>query len=121
MEDSFDIIKYICGLTDYNISESVATTIAIKRNVIGLTSITELTPKDNDLLLADVLFSLLLKPKKTASITVSHGDFSKSIGSEEMQSLGNLINYAKMLYAKWGEELPEIAGMETGTLMWLDM
>ena len=76
MAIEFDIIKYICGLTDYTISESVATNIALKRGVSEVTEYKELTQKDNDLLLADVLTSLAFRPKKTASWRKSSGHTS---------------------------------------------
>lgn len=120
-ENSFDIIKYICGLTDFGISESVATDIAYKRGVNEIKAYSELTAKDKDLILADLLVSLLFKPKKTQSISQKHGGFSQSIGSMEMQSLGNLLGYAKSLYLKWGEEVPDIVEENTGDLQWLDM
>ena len=76
MAMEFDIIKYICGLTDYTISESVATNIALRRGVSEVTEYKELTQKDNDLLLADVLVSLRFRPKKTASWSKSSGSNS---------------------------------------------
>lgn len=121
MESNFDIIKYICGITDFGISESVATDIAYKRNIINIKEYSELTEKDRDLIMADLLFSLLFKPKKTASISQSHNGFSQSIGSSEMQSLGNLLSYARSLYLKWGESVPELLEQNTGELQWLDM
>ena len=38
-----------------------------------------------------------------------------------MQSLGNLLSYARSLYLKWGESVPELLEQNTGELQWLDM
>lgn len=120
MAIEFDIIKYICGLTDYTISESVATNIALRRGVSEVTEYKELTQKDNDLLLADILTSLAFRPKKTASTSQSHGGYSVSIGSEEMHDIDKLLEYAKKLYEKWEEPIPEMLN-NIGNLEWLDM
>lgn len=114
--NNFDIVKYICGLTDYDISESVATNIALERGLENA-SYHELTKKDKDLLLADVIFSLALRPKKTASISQSHGGYSVSKSGIEMHNLSELLRYARSLYIKWGEEAPDLGG--TGSLQWL--
>lgn len=122
MAVSFDIIEYICGLTDYTISKSVATNIAFKRGVSDVTDYEELTQKDNDLLLADVLTSLAFRPKKTASISQSHGNYSVTVGSEEMQDIDSLLVYARTLYKRWNEEIPDVvANASTGQFDWLDM
>lgn len=118
MSVQFDIIEYICGLTDYTISKSVATNIAFKRGVSDVIEYEELTQKDNDLLLADVLTSLAFRPKKTASVSQSHGNYSVTIGSEEAQDIDSLLVYARTLYKRWNEDVPEVLD-NVGTLQWL--
>jgi hypothetical protein len=94
MAIEFDIIKYICGLTDYTISESVATNIALRRGVSEVTEYEELTQKDNDLLLADVLTSLAFRPKKTASWSKSKPNETNST-STSTNSGGGSDTYSK--------------------------
>lgn len=114
---SFDIIDYIVGLTDFSISRSMATNIARKRNVIDVVDYSELEERDKDLLLADVIYSIQLKPRKSASYSQSHGDYSVSMGSEEVGDISNLLAMADRLYAKWKEKNDIV--VEYGNLQWL--
>lgn len=94
MAIAFDILDYICGLTDYSISKSVATNIAFKRGVHNIENYDELTDKLRDLLLADVLVSLVFRPKKTASWSKSKGSDSTSTSSST-SSTGQSITTSK--------------------------
>ena len=131
-----NILTYICGLTGYYISESVATNIALKRGVLNVTTFEELSERDIDLLEADVIFSLALRPPKTSSWSIgsntsssgssftetkSHGGFTytktsgdgssnsndtKSRGSEETGDITDLLEHGCHLYEKWNEPIP---------------
>lgn len=131
-----NILTYICGLTGYYISESVATNIALKRGVINVKLFEELSERDIDLLEADVIFSLALRPPKTSSWstgysssgstsgfteTKSHGGFThtetsgggssnsndtQSRGSEETGDITDLLEHGCHLYEKWNEPIP---------------
>lgn len=71
---TFNILDYISGLTGYYIPYPVITNIAIRRGVAKVTLYGELTEKDKDLLEADVIFSLALRPPKTSSWSKSEGN-----------------------------------------------
>lgn len=101
-----DIIEYICGLTDFNISKSVATNIALKRGVSNVTTYEELTQKDNDLLLADVLVSLRFRPKKTAS-------WSKSLGVTSSENNGGYTSTTSKSHG--GFSISETTGSTGGS------
>lgn len=131
-----NILTYIRGLTGYYISESVATNIALKRGVLNVKTFEELSEQDIDLLEADVIFSLALRPPKTSSWSIgsntsssgssftetkSHGGFThtttggdgstnsndtQSRGSEETGDITDLLEHGCHLYEKWNEPIP---------------
>jgi hypothetical protein len=74
-----NILTYIRSLTGYYISESVATNIALKRGVLNVKNFEELSEQDIDLLEADVIFSLALRPPKTSSWSKSEGTNNNNI------------------------------------------
>lgn len=116
----FDIIKYISSLTGFVIDKSVCERIAIERGVDGVTSLSELTKQDKDLLLADVLFTVYVSPNSSASITQQHGSYTQTIGSQTINSKEDIYNIFISLYRKWNDDKLEVAEEFGGGLQWLD-
>lgn len=116
----FDIIKYISSLTGFVLDKAVCERIAMERGVSEVTSFSELTQQDKDLLLADVLFTVYMSPNTSASITQSHGEYSQTIGSQTISSKDDIYNMFISLYRKWNDDKLEDAESMGGSLQWLD-
>lgn len=111
----FDIINYLSGLTTFTFDKAVLTNVALERGVIGITDYSELTQKDKDLCLADLLFAIYTGPDYTANMTNQHGAFSQTLGSQRYDSKRDIYNTMMRLYNKWedkkAEEVPS-AGLQ---------
>lgn len=116
----FDIIKYISSLTGFVIDKSVCERIAMERGVENVTSFSELTQQDKDLLLADVLFTIYVSPNSSASLTQQHGSYTQTIGSQTINSKDDIYNTLIALYKKWNDDKLEAAEAMGGGLQWLD-
>lgn len=115
---AFDIVTYMGSLTGFSFERSVLERIALERGVLEITNINQLTPKDRDLILADMLFVIYTSPSQSASISKSHGSFSQTIGSQIITDKDNIYELMMKLYKKWGEVPEELEDMENG-LQWL--
>lgn len=116
----FDIIRYISSLTGFVIDKSVCERIAMERGVDDVTSISELSQQDKDLLLADVLFTIYVSPNSSASMTQQHGSYTQTIGSQTINTKDDIYNMFIALYRKWNDDKLEAAEAMGGGLQWLD-
>lgn len=122
MADKFDILEYLSGLTGFVFDKAVLKRIALDRGVYGVEDYHELTQKDKDLLLADLLLVAYLSPNVWASSTHAHGSFSQTIGSQTIYSEDKerLYNRFINIYKKYDDEkLEEIDSLDNN-LQWLD-
>lgn len=121
MAITFDILDFISGLTGYVFDKSVLTRIAWEREVTDVTSYDELDAKTIDLLRADLLYAVYLSPNVTASNTLSHGSFSKTVGSQTtyMEDKERLYQTFMAIYRKYDDEKCEEIEKSYGTLQWL--
>lgn len=116
----FDIITYMSSLTGYSFDRPVLERIALEREVDGIASFEELTQKDRDLILADMLFVLYTTPTQTSSLTKQHGAFSQTIGSQYISDKRNIYELMNKLYAKWGDPKLDDISEAGGGLSWLE-
>lgn len=116
---SFDIIRYMSSLTGYVFDDAVLERIALERNVAEVGSFADITEKDKDLLTADLLFVLCASPSHSASISKKHGQFSMSIGSQEITDKDGIYNLMMMLYKKWDDPKAEEIKDMLGGLQWM--
>lgn len=120
--ETFDIIEYLSGLTQFVFDKSVLRRIAYDRDVIEVTDYEELDAKTKDLLRADLLYTAYISPNVWASSTQSHGSYTKTIGSQTIyaEDKERLYNTFVGIYRKYSDDkLEEIEGNEA-TLQWLD-
>lgn len=108
------------SLTGYHFDQSVLERIALERHVQDVTSLEELTQKDRDLLLADMLFILYTSPTQTASLTKQHGPFSQTIGSQYISDKRNIYELMNKLYSKWDDPKLEDVEDTAGGLSWAE-
>lgn len=116
----FDIIAYMGSLTGYTFDRPVLERIALERGVQDAVSLEELSQRDRDLILADMLFVLYTSPTQTASLTKQHGAFSQTIGSQYISDKRNIYELMNKLYAKWDDPKLEDISDTAGGLAWLE-
>lgn len=116
---SFGIIDYISGLTGFVFDKSVLVRIAMDRKVYQLAP-QDLTQKDRDLLTADLLYVAYMSPNTIASQTSQHGAFTRTVGSQQIQSRDEIYNMMKRLYGKWNDDRLNDIEDASGGLQWLD-
>ena len=117
---AFNIIRYMSSLTGYVFDEAVLERIALERGVSEVTDFAQLTQRDKDLCLADMLLVLFTSPSQTASLSKKHGQFSQTIGSQTIYNKEDIYDLMMRLYKKWGEEVAEdLEGM--GGIEWIPM
>lgn len=121
MNDKFDIIEYLSGLTGYVFDKAVLKSIAFERDVVYVTSFDELDQKTIDLLRADLLYRAWLSPNVWASSTNKHGGFTRTVGSQTIYATEKerLYDIFMGIYRKYDDEkISEIS--DSGTLQWID-
>lgn len=122
MSDKFDIIEYLSGLTGFVFDKAVFKRIALDRGVYGVQCFSELTQRDKDLMLADLLLVAYLSPNVWASSTHAHGSFSETIGSQTVytEDKERIYNQFINIYKDYNDEkLTEVEDLG-GDLQWLD-
>lgn len=118
MISQFSVIEYMSSLTGFVFDKPVLERIALERGVDEVTSLEELTQRDRDLLLADLLFIIYTSPTQSSSISKKHGSFSLTIGSQYISDKKNIYELMNKLYSKWGDE--KLDNLDDQGLQWLD-
>lgn len=118
---TFDIIRYMSSRTGYVFDTAVLERIALERGVSEVTDFAELTQKDKDLILADMLLVLFTSPSQTASISKKHGQFALTIGSQIIYDKDDIYELMMRLYKKWGDPLAEELEDMGGGVEWIPM
>lgn len=117
----FNIIRYMSSLSGYVFDEAVLERIALERGVSEVTDFSQLTQRDKDLCLADMLLVLFTSPSQTASLSKKHGQFSQTIGSQIIYDKADLYDLMMRLYRKWGDPLAEELEDMGGGCEWIPM
>lgn len=119
---TFDIYKYLEGLTGFVFDKTVLERVAKDRGVEEVESYESLTQEQKDLCRADLLYTAFCAPDVWASQTNAHGSYSKTTGSQTIQQKKGILNIAIALYEKWHDEekLAEINSVG-GEMQWLEM
>ena len=122
MEDRFDILEYLSGLTSFVFDKAVLKRIALDRGVLSVTSYSELDDKTKDLLRADLLLAAYLSPNVWASYTHSHGSYSQTTGSQTIyiEEKERIYNMLRNIYSKYDDAKLEEIGEEY-TMDFLDI
>lgn len=118
--DTFDIIEYLSGLTQFTFDKAVLRRIAFERDVIEVADYEELDTKTKDLLRADLLYAAYTSPNVWASSTNSHGSYTKTIGSQTIyaEEKERLYNTFVGIYKKYEDPMLEYFE-DGGDLQWL--
>ena len=122
MDEKFDILEYLSGLTSFVFDKAVLKRIALDRDVLSVTSYSELDDKTKDLLRADLLLAAYLSPNIWASYTHSHGSYSQTTGSQTIyiEEKERIYNMLRNIYSKYDDAKLEEIGEEY-TMDFLDI
>ena len=122
MDEKFDILEYLSGLTSFVFEKAVLKRIAFDREVLSVTSYSELDDKTKDLLRADLLLAAYLSPNVWASYTHSHGSYSQTTGSQTIyiEEKERIYNMLRNIYSKYDDAKLEEIGEEY-TMDFLDI
>ena len=122
MDEKFDILEYLSGLTSFVFDKAVLKRIALDRGVMSATSYSELDDKTKDLLRADLLLAAYLSPNVWASYTHSHGSYSQTTGSQTIyiEEKERIYNMLRNIYSKYDDAKLEEIGEEY-TMDFLDI
>lgn len=121
--ENFDIIEYISGLTPYVFDKSLLQRIALDRGVIGIKDFGEIDTRTKDLIRADLMYETYLSPSIMASKSVSHGNFSQSVGGQATyeRDKSKLYNIILNIYSKYDDPKLEELLIDDGTVQFLDI
>lgn len=106
MNDNFDIIEYLSGLTSFVFDKAVLKRIALDRGVMNVTDYSELDTMTKDLLRADLLYAAYCSPNVWASYTHSHGSYSQTTGAQTIyaEEKERIYNMFTGIYRKYEDE-----------------
>lgn len=103
----FDVVSYIGSLVGYPVPRSSLERIATERNLLTAEDWTEISRRDRNLALADILMVIFTSPSNTGSRSRSHGDFSITIGGVILTDKNDLYALMMKLYENPDKELWE--------------
>ncbi len=115
----FDLITYMANMTGFTFERGQLENIAMNRGVQDVMFLSDLTQRDKNLLLADMLMVIITSPSKTASVTTQHGDYSTTIGSVTIDNTDELRKLMIALYQNPDAELSEIMASYNGGVSWV--
>lgn len=105
MTDSFDIIDYLSGLTNFVFDKAVLKRIALDCGVSNVTTYAELDDDTKNRCEAKLLETVINGPWSTASSTDKHGEYTFTVGSQTVTAamIERIEKRLKELYNKLGE------------------
>jgi hypothetical protein len=115
----FDLIKYMANMTGYSFTREQLEHIALNRGTLGIEHFHDLTLRDKNLMLADMLFIIYTSPTSSGAITKQHGDYSVTIGSAQIGDKDKLYKLIDALYKNPDKELNQLLADSQGGLSWL--
>lgn len=116
----FNIVKWLKNRIGYDVSTEKVEIIVMERGLQNVTDYTELTQKDKDLLLADVLFLLLTSATQTASKSWQSGSESRSIGAQMLTGKAQFYDMMYGIYKTYDDPKLNIAESLGGGAQWLE-
>jgi hypothetical protein len=118
--EKIDVIEYISGLTSYVFDKALLKRVAMDR---GVEYVSQIDTKTRDLLRADLMYEAFLSPNIMASKSISHGNFSQSVGGQAIyeRDKSKLYNIICNIYRKYNDPKLEELLIDNGNLQWLDI
>lgn len=121
MDNSFDILDYLSGLTGFVFDKSVLSRVAHDNGVNAITDYKDLTEEKKDKCKIDLLKTVLASPNSIASVSVAHGNYTKSVGTQTVTEAvrQNIRNELKNLYQKYDMQ-EELTMMDYDVITWIE-
>lgn len=116
----FNIVKWLKNRIGYEVSTEKVEIIVMERGLQNVTDYAELTQKDKDLLLADVLFLLLTSATQTASKSWQSGGATMSIGAQMLTGKERFYDMMMGIYKTYDDPKFDIAESLGGYAQWLE-
>lgn len=82
IEEAFDVLDYLSGLTNYVFDKAVLKRVAARRNILYAESYGDIDEETEKLCTKDLLITVLRGPWSTASRTRKHGTFEEVTGQQ---------------------------------------
>lgn len=116
----FNIVNWLKNRIGYDVPSDKVENILLERGLLNVTDYSELTQKDKDLLLADVLFLLLTSATQTSSKSWQSGGTSMSIGAQMLTGKERFYDMMIGIYDKYDDPKLNIAESLGGGVQWLE-
>lgn len=119
MAIKFDIVKWMSSRVGYDIPTQTLENIIIERGLQDVSDFADLSDKDKDLTLGDLMFYMWTSPTQTSSESKSHGDYTYSKGSQMLTDKKNIYETMMALYRKWGDPKADMIEDSEGGCSWI--
>lgn len=123
MAQTFNIIEYISGLTNFIFDKAVLNRIALDNEVADIKEYSELTEEKRDMCKASLLETVVFGAYQTASTTSEHGSYKLSVGAQTVTSkmLESIKSELRRIYKKYRlDEKIEALDETDGGLKWIN-
>lgn len=120
MAEQFDIVRWLKAEIRFNVPLDTLRNKVLGRGLQDVTDYADLTERDKELLKADAIEWILTGPSTTASKSWSHGDMTRSVGSEVMTYRDKLYEYMISIYRRWNDPKAETNDAMGGYVQWVD-
>lgn len=101
---AYNIETWLRGKVDYDIPDVAIMAILFDNEVAQGTNMSDITERQRDLCLADLLMWLSSSSATTSGERISDGGWSHQKASKQVTDRESLIKRAQALYAKWDPE-----------------
>lgn len=105
------IEQYLVGKADFNLQEATVQAILVDRGITAGSDVTALTERQRDLATADLYMFLAQSSTSASGDYESDGGWQRQRSSKNVYDRSGLRALAKMLYAKWGVDVPDPSGV----------
>lgn len=116
----FDIITYMSNMTGFTFERTALEQIAMNRGVSEINDFVELTTRQKNLILADMLFIIFTSYSNTGSTSKQHGDYSVTIGAKIITDKTDIYKLMTALYQNPDSELGEVLSSYQGGVQWIN-
>lgn len=121
MENSFDPIAYLNGLTRFVFEKDALINIAYENELMEIKDRSEISDKMKEKCLIALYEMVVFGPWSVASSSLQHGSYKQSIGSETVTAavMQTLKDKLGLLYKKYDMQ-DELKRLDSGGMSWVD-
>lgn len=104
------VLEWLKNRTRFSLDEGTLIEIALDRECAPGDDVYcgMVTKRQRDLMTADIIYNaLILSPSSTASLSLSHNGFQKTVGSEQNTYIKDKLENALFIYRKYGDDKAE--------------